>query len=283
MSIRAVIVDVSDTLMTTDAPHAAVRGAAEMVTRLRARGIDVFLATNHAARDRHACDLVDIAHDHLLHPGLVGSTKGKGGYIAAVCDRMGIGRNELLYLGDDRFDFYEAINHGVLFFLAQWGHPTTTYGIPVDRPAEFVRLVETFFLKDALWYFRVDAADQSGRLVTVRALMRPEETKMTGIMTLLKDKHLLPGTSIAGYPLDVYLSLHLLASVYFGGAAPSRQPYLVPLSCARWCPNRCAPAVRRNGREAVQGQVFPARPHPAPHAGCQSLEGEIGEAVGILR
>ncbi|HYT45456.1 MAG TPA: phosphoribosyltransferase, partial [Methylomirabilota bacterium] len=95
-----------------------------------------------------------------------------------------------------------------------WADPTVKYGIPVVTPSEFTNIIETFFLKEALWYYRIDDTDGSGRKVTVRSLLEPNKP---GIRDMLKSKGVRGPRVIRGFKSSIYLSLHLFASIYLEG------------------------------------------------------------------
>jgi hypothetical protein len=102
--------------------------------------------------------------------------------------------------------------------LASWSNPSFPYGIAVNDPSGFADIVETFFLKDELWYYYVEDKDRLGREVVVRALLNPDISKDTGITSILKNKGKYAGDRrIKSFKIDEYLNLHLLASIYLEG------------------------------------------------------------------
>lgn len=230
MPIKAVILDVSGTLIHNTNGERLVPGVSTMVSSLGTSNIKVFLASNRRATALQAALLLGVDTRFLLDSGTIGRNKGSGKFVSAVCKQLGAAPNEVLYLGDDQYDFFEAINSGVLFFLADWASPKIDYGINVAKPQDFASILETFFLKEALWYYAVDGIDARGREVLVRALVGPDEAKGSGVTALLKSKGLKPGSPIAGYQLADYLTLHLLSSIYLEGLH-MRGPDSQPLWC----------------------------------------------------
>jgi hypothetical protein len=209
MSIRALLLDLSGTLINEGR---AVPGAREMLRGLRELGLETFLASNNPFRRDIVKRELDVDADRILHPGNVGGKKGQkpGKFVGAVCSRLGIRPNEILYLGDNITDLTEAVNNNVIFFLAAWSSPTFKYGIPVRKPEGFLNVVTKYFLKESLWYYTVDGQDADGRVVRARALLNPDTTKVTGIQDVLKRGARIP-------QLEWELSMHLLASVYMEG------------------------------------------------------------------
>lgn len=209
MPIKAVLIDLSGTLLNEGR---AAPGSREMLARLEALGLGVYLASNNPFRRDVVRRELGVDPDRVLSPANVGGKKGQkpGKYVGAVRARLGIEANEILYLGDNITDLTEAVNNNVIFFLAAWSNPLFRYGIRVQKPENFPGVIERFFLKEALWYYAVDGYDTSGRAVTARALLNPDRTKVTGIQGVLK-----LGKNDAVLERD--LSVHLIASMYLEG------------------------------------------------------------------
>ena len=216
MTIQAIILDLSGTLL--NGSNRVVPGVSDMIARLKNHNIDIFFASNNVYDTNKLKRLLAIDNQRFLYPKKVGGKKGTRSFVNYVCSQLGIPSNKCLYLGDSQNDFTEAINSNVIFFLASWSNPSFSYGIPVDTAGEFADIVETFFLKDELWYYYIEDKDKLGRDVVVRALLDPDIPKVTGIMKMLKNKVEYTGIrKIKGFKIDDYLSLHLLASIYLEG------------------------------------------------------------------
>jgi FMN phosphatase YigB (HAD superfamily) len=216
MSIQAIILDLSGTLL--NGTDRVVPGTPDMIARLKNHNIDIFIASNNRYDTTKLKRLLAVDDQRFLYPRKVGEIKGKRSFVNYVCSQLGISTNQCLYLGDSQNDFIEAINSNVIFFLAAWSNPSFQYGIPVDTAGEFADIVETFFLKNELWYYYIEDKDKLGRDVVVRALLNPDIPKDTGIISILKNKEEYTGSrKIKGFKLDDYLSLHLLASLYLEG------------------------------------------------------------------
>lgn len=215
MAIKAVILDVSGTML--DKNNALVPGIADMVAQLKSRNLNIFFASNNWFQWFALKKYFEKDKENFLESRTIGGNKGRKKFIRHICSKLDIGPNEILYLGDSQNDFLEAINSGVIFFLAGWSNPNYPYGIPVATPAEFVAIIEKFFLKPALWYYSIDGSDGDGRSVCVRALLDPDVAKATGITTLLKSHGQSGNRYINGFKSSDYLSLHLISSIYLEG------------------------------------------------------------------
>ena len=212
MPIKAALLDLDGTLI---ANNALVPGVVDMITRLQQRGVAVFVASNQPRLLGPEMKLACIPEENFLYYENVGVRKGGGRFVDTVCSGMGIRYNELVYLGDTDNDMREAVRHQVALFLAAWSAPTYKYGIPVQEPSHFAQIIETFFLKDRLWYYKVDGADRLGRPVMVRALLSATDCIRAGVQDLLKKK--IPGPPVGRLSLATFLSYHLLASIYLEG------------------------------------------------------------------
>ncbi len=217
MAIRAVILDVSGTLIN-EVTRKVVPGVPGMLARLRAQNITIFAASNEVGSTTLAGREFGIDNDHLLNPINTGGKKGTKKYIGAVRARFGIRENELLYLGDTMNDCREAVNSDIAFFQATWSSAAVLpYGIRIASPSEFADIVETYFLKQALWYYKVDDRDTLNRPVIVRALIDIRKAEERGIKNLLKGINQSKAEQQQRTRLVQHLSMHLFASLYLEG------------------------------------------------------------------
>jgi len=225
MSIKAVLLDVSRTLIQHGQ---VVAGVPEMLAHLHHLGLTVLTASNNDREARLAQQILGLSSDATLSSKQFGNKrKGTKSFVNYVCHHLGITPNELVYLGDADNDMREAVNADVLFFLATWANSAYPYGIRVRSPMRFAEILETFFLKTARWYYRLDSHDTAGRPVTIRALLDPDTAKDTGITELLKSKGKRGSRQIGLFHNTEYISLHLLASIYLEGLhlqSRGRQP-----------------------------------------------------------
>lgn len=217
MPIKAVLIDVSDTLL--DARDQPIPGVVQMLERLDKLGIKAFTASFHLREGQLARQLLGIPYDRVLTTYTVnGQRKGSRAYVEHVCQELGVKRHEVLYLGDSEQDMREAVNSGLLFFVATWAPRHTRYGVPITSPAQFVEIVERFFLKEHLWYFSLDRHSTTGnRHFLVRALMDPETAQDTGLKDLLKSKGQRGLRRKGTFTNLEELNYHLLASIYLEG------------------------------------------------------------------
>ncbi|MEN3331476.1 MAG: hypothetical protein V7641_841 [Blastocatellia bacterium] len=213
MPIKAVILDLDGTLI--DTTDNIVAGVPQMISSLQQNGVAVYVASNRLPAPPVDFNGLGITPNEYLTRRRVGQRKGTGAFVDAVLANLRIERNELLYLGDSVNDMREAVNSKVAFFLAAWSNPTYSYGLAIKTPARFAHIVKTFFLKDKLWFYRINSVDHLTRTVAVRALLDPDTAISTGIRDLLKRNIL--GPPIKTYSLPAYLSFHLFSSVYLEG------------------------------------------------------------------
>lgn len=220
MTIKAIILDISGTVIVKkpfSTSYTLVPGIQDMISRLENKGIEIFVASNEKSAGTRLKNLLNIQNDKLLYPQKVGGPKGTRKFVEYVCSLFNLSRKEILYLGDSDNDRNEAINSNVAFFLAVWSNPEYKYGIPVEAPSKFAEIVEIFFLKEILWYYKVNAFDKLNRGVVVRSLLDPDRAEQAGIKDLLKSKGMRGLRNIGSFKSDEYLSFHLLASIYLEG------------------------------------------------------------------
>lgn len=232
MTIKAALIDISNTIL--DSFNSVIKDTPTMIGELRKRKIEVFFVTNNFYSTAFPLwskrDFFNIEDEsYILHKEKVGGLKGSKKFVQYVCSKLNIKPNEILYLGDEKFDCYEAVNSGVVFFRASWIQQATPYGIPVDKPLTLIRLLDVFFRKDHLWYFTINEKDPLNRQIVLRALLDPDTATISGIKNLIKSKGKQGPDQIKGYPSDWYLSMHLFASIYLEGL------HLAAGRSAIWC------------------------------------------------
>lgn len=209
MSARAILIDISDTLLQPDGTLVPL--AVASVAELRRVGLEVFLVSNNTYVDRLQ-ELFGLPKDRILFPAFVGGKKGTGKFVEHVSATLGIPKNEILYLGDVEQDMWEAMRGNVLFLRAAWSthKKASKYGLPFNSIVRLVKAVKAWFIKDPLWYFKLDTVDNGGFGVHYRALMDPDLAKNSGIQKLLKE-------NVRDINKEKHLTGHLLASISLEG------------------------------------------------------------------
>lgn len=231
MPLKAVILDRDGTLYNPTTGQLQ-DGVPEMLERLAARGLNVFVASNEA-RDPAIERLIDLPTRQFLYSAQCG-LKGSKRFVAAVLADAQCEVNELAYLGDSDNDRNEAATCRVALFNAEWSNPGYAYGLQASTPAHFADMVESYFLKDYPWYFSVEATDRLGKPISFRALLDPDTCKDTGITGLLKNRDVDFTRNLYLQEKAAHLVLHLLASIYLEGLHLRREPnknngYMKPL------------------------------------------------------
>lgn len=204
MPTKSILIDISDTLLQDSK---IVPLSDLMIQNFIRMGLSVYLVSNDSYGD-----IFGIGNDKILYPKKVGGRKGTGKFVEYVSHETGYSKNEILYLGDTNQDMWEANNEDVLLLRADWSthQKKTEYGIGFAFPNRVVRAVNTFFLKENLWYFSLDASDDFGTPVHYRSLLNPETAKIKGVRDLLK-------LNVKNPNLEKHLNMHLLASTNLEG------------------------------------------------------------------
>ncbi len=219
--VRTVILDRDGTLYN-EYKGVLQAGVPEMLERLKGLGLNVFIVSNEE-REKGVETLLGVSRDQCLYNADCG-VKGSKKYVRKVIELTGDKLNEVVYLGDSDLDMREAAggHERLALFNAEWSNPNYMYGLPMNTPADFVDVLETYFLKEHLWFFRVDGDDSLNRPVMFRALLDPDTCKTEGITDLLKQRK--PVLSNREQELANHLVLHLLASLYLEGLHLIREP-----------------------------------------------------------
>lgn len=185
VTLRAAIIDLSDTVLSPDGKPAA--GIANAIATLRKRGIKVAMAANRLEGPaRQALETVGITVDLVVGSDTVGTKKPSPRFCTYAMERFGVNASETLYVGDsDKTDALCAVNAGVLYLSARWTNPNGLYGLPVDSPEKLLRFVFRFLLAAPQWYWVFDATDRQQRRTHVRALL-PASRQAYALKQVLK-------------------------------------------------------------------------------------------------
>src|SRR6266566_848339 len=126
MTIKAIILDVSETMLKRSESYKVIDGITEMIAQLRRRDIALFTASNNFYEAYYVRDKLNINKENILHSDMpeIDGKKGSKKFVQYVCSQLNISSNELVYLGDSQNDVNEAANSNVAFFLASWADPT---------------------------------------------------------------------------------------------------------------------------------------------------------------
>ncbi len=149
----------------------------------------------------------------------VGIAKGSPRWIDMACERLGVKTNELLYVGDSKWDMITASQRGVVYFHAGWAAAHDRYGVNVESPNQLRLILKDIFLKDDsnLWYWSLDAVDDDGRPVVARALIDGNGANLKSLKTLLMSLKSGQDSVLGTMKFRRFLILHLLAALYLEG------------------------------------------------------------------
>lgn len=225
MTVKAVVLDLDGTLL--DPAGTPVDGVIDMITTLADAGVEIAVASNQPGAARKLA-AAGIAPDLLLDQASVGSRKGTKAWVDTACAEFGIGRHELVWLGDGDLDMRSAVNTKVAYFNAGWSEPDYPYGINVVEPRLFAAVVGECFAKPSDWFVALDAVDVAGRPVAIRAMT---DSRGGGSKSLedqlrhfLKDRLDFP---LGPFMFGDAVALHLLGSIYGTGLTQDTNTWTV--------------------------------------------------------
>ncbi len=214
MPIRGVVLDVSKTLLSPRGE--AVSGLGGLWSYCTDNGLRIIVASNQQTEVKRLRAL-GYEPDFVALPSNIGKRKPSGDFVTIPAERLGVGRNELVYLGDDDMTDAVCASHArVPYLRAAWAEPDGQYGIPLASLHDVVRYLRVFGTKQHHWFWAVDGCDSEGRTVTCRAMVDcrtidpAQERVKSFARSVLKD-----GTT-AYRP---FFFNHLLVSLYFSGLA----------------------------------------------------------------
>jgi len=219
MTVRALISDLDGTLLQNDG--SVVDGYD--LAGLKALNLKIVIFSNHP---RHTVEskvkLLPIPPDLVLTRDDVKISKGSPEWVSLTCSKLGLNRNELIYVGDSELDMLTAVNSRIIYFNAEWSNPGYKYGLPLSSPALLPSIIKNFFMKKHLWYWTVDSKDLRGNPVCARALIRKRDI---GVGSFKDD--LLVWTKyerdckLGSLTMSEFVFYHLLGSLYLDGTYSS--------------------------------------------------------------
>jgi hypothetical protein len=230
VSVKAVIFDYKTLLFTPGSQEA--RAAREVVEWLRAQGLLWCLFTTGPLPRPQVEQLQAIGYPGFnAHVSLKdipsGKRRGSPDWVDVAAQKLGVKRNETLYIGSTSLDWRTAINAGVLYLHALWAAPvppgTTT--LTIQSPREIRHIVETYLSGPPHWSYSLDGSNWKLRSLLPASAVLPSTSpnstfKLQDVFTY--DKTIGVGVDDAR---DV-LMLFVLASAYLEGLIPAN-----PLIC----------------------------------------------------
>uniref|UniRef100_E6QWP7 Uncharacterized protein n=1 Tax=mine drainage metagenome TaxID=410659 RepID=E6QWP7_9ZZZZ len=206
--------------LLVDGTTTARQGVAAMIDALHKLGIVVgAVSSSGSVGDR--CGRSGLAIDGVYEAPRCGK-KGSGDYVKAFCKDNGFEPHNCLTVWDDVYGFREGINGPTLAFHAEWGGGRSAYGIRLEKPVELLQYLDVFFLKEALWFAKLDGTDGAGRSVTVRGLIdgngAGSEAIRRAVFKTLKERQ---DVRVNGVSMPMFLLTHMLTSAYLDGLLTS--------------------------------------------------------------
>ncbi len=231
MPIRAIIFDVSGTLL---GPSGPVAGIADLWAFCETHDIACILAANepiHIAMLHAAGYYGKIEHT----PATLRIPKPSTLYVTEPLRQLGIQPSEAIYVGNsDKTDAYCAANAKVLYIRAGWApKPGQQYGIALASVRELLHFIDLYLLKSTPWYWTTSGTDTAGRRYSYQAVAECRSIHTSPLQEVLTEAatHVLKvDTSYNPAAAARYLPFfqsHLLASLYLSGLAQRAQVWAV--------------------------------------------------------
>lgn len=215
MGIKAVFFDLDGTLL--NASGKPVPGVVEMIQELAMLGLRWVAASNKSnAYIQRRLLGAGLNPDLVLSRENVGASKPSPEFCYQAAARLGISKNEMIYVGDDNLtDAICAINAAVLYANARWSNAHPNYGVNLATPNDVVRFVRAFFVRDPVWYWELDATDKLGWPIDIRSVLPGakdwDQTIGSATFEVLKRDQEVEFPKIK---FSRFLLLYLLATIY---------------------------------------------------------------------
>ena len=149
--------------------------------------------------------------------------KGRGILLRQAAEHLRVSPNEILLLGDSKYDIFEAWNGGALPAVALYAktktlrdEETQKYGFPVERPQALVHYIHTFGRMKAPyfgWSCELPNGDQ------IYALLYQHSPEVRALLKKGKDAVVLKG-SHRDITLSQLLFHNLAAAIFHSGIRP---------------------------------------------------------------
>ncbi|MDP9470158.1 MAG: HAD hydrolase-like protein [Chloroflexota bacterium] len=216
MTVKAALLDLGGTLLQADG--GPVEGATDMISELRQAGIKVAVASFDPGDTEYRMARAGIQVDLVLDRTTNKRPKGTKEWVANACAALGIGRNEIVYLGDSDRDMREAVNSRVVYFNAGWSEPNYQYGVNVTTPARFSLITRECFAKSEEWFVSERLTDAAGRPARVHAMTDSrggqDANFADALRSFLKNR---TDRALGSFQLSEAVTLHLLGSIFGTG------------------------------------------------------------------
>ena len=214
MTVKALISDLDGTLIRDD--NSIVPGYDEALAQLKSMGIKLVIFSNHPRHDvENKIKNLAMPPDLIVTRDDVNISKGSPEWIKHVTQKIGLKRNELLYIGDTDLDMKTAVNSKVIYFNAEWSNPGYKYGLPIESPILLPIIIKNFFLKKHLWYWSVDSKDLKGNAVISRALIKKRDIGVGSFKDDLLDWAKYEKESKLGsLTMSEFVFYHIIGSLY---------------------------------------------------------------------
>src|SRR5260221_635641 len=121
MTVKALISGLDRTLLD-ERSGKPLPGIVDMLQCLKSAGLTIAVASGKssgAAQKVQRAGLTGLV-DRAYDKGIVGTPKGTAEWVPRICNDLQVRSNEVLWLGDGKFDMIAAVNGRIPYFNAGW-------------------------------------------------------------------------------------------------------------------------------------------------------------------
>ena len=226
-TLKGIIWDYSTILVDDASQLAQIR---EILTTFKAHGIKLIVFSTHPKainQEMSHRSLPDA--DLFLTAGDVGKPKGSNLWVSKAASRLGLEPHQLLYVGDDKWDWRSAINAAVFYLHAGWAAPQPggTTALVAETPHDVLIFASHYLMLPPRWEFTLDRPEnalcvrsllQAGKRLTATS---PKQFTLQDVFTY-KNKVLVDNDNARNL-----LMLHAISSLYLEGLIPRNPIFTV--------------------------------------------------------
>ena len=202
-----------------------------LITRLKGLGLRITVFSNDPKdinRELGARSLPPA--DLFLTRSDIGVNKGSHRWVEEAARRLGVGRHQFLYVGDDERDWRTASNSAIFYLHAGWVGPLPpgppTFVAP--RPQRVLMFVTHFLTRPPRWEFFLDVPDEGIHLRSLlNASARLASTEPRSWFSLQDVLTYERKIQVRNTPAQDLLILHALSSLLLEGLVPRNALFTV--------------------------------------------------------
>jgi phosphoribosylpyrophosphate synthetase len=224
VSLRVVIFDLGGTVVVENNPKAR-SDARKLFYSCRQQKLHIAIIVARTKQPKSAVieelKSNDIIPDLLVTYEDVNAPKGSGLYVKTVLDHFEISPFEAIYLGNnDLHDYLESIISKVWYWHTCWSGTPSECPYQFQHPPEAINYIYRYFVKKNLWYWKLQAFDDSNLPVKIYSMSKFQRDHWSSVEKDAKaidlSEELFKSAKLKCHD-PTFIRNHFIASLYFEG------------------------------------------------------------------